>query len=441
MSYFYDNPDVRTDMNNVRRRLAQNNRSGYSCPMTVVFNRTNSVQKDVIPLFYASPVARRMLITIGERDDDTRLTIPGGTTGKAVDILFAYCNGSSHGCNWAADLEERLADTAYVWELARVFRLNLLERFTRAAAFDESTAALNPTTACMLYKNSKEYPLLNRTAFRFIAANLVDVMNADLQQAAEPPVFYFPFLTYYELRDVLCSQHLRATEEQRYEAIYKWHQGNPDRERDRTSDFYRLAGRINYAFIPINRMDILNFRSLQDEIYEIPPCKPETERRKGRRVFFAVRLEPLLEIASEGESTYKPPRLICQFKSHEYYWQLEVPWYGQREVANAPAMGMHLRLLHGTDKAGMHSEDDVVGVEATFILRVHWSANFDKCYRQSDKISVDMMNLPRGDKMFGYRAFLGKRSCASLLRTRRGHFPDAYASVEIVRVRELTQRA
>lgn len=440
MSYFYDNQDVRTDMTNVRRILARDNPRGYSLPIIVIFNKHEKVQKDALPLYFASPVVRKQLANVDERNDNAMIVFPGTTTAKAIDITFAYCLGNSLGENWAADLDENMAETAYVWELATALRLKTLERFTREAAFDELTGALNFKTACMLYKKSKQFPALNKKAFLYIARNFDSVVNADGVVEDEAVGSCFPFLTYTEFRDIICAQQLCATEEQRYSAISKWIGSNPFPAKDREAEFYRLVSRLNFSLVRPRRADILEYRSLEADVYEILPCSPHTTRQMGNRVFFAFSLDPLLEKVSIGVIGYKAPRFIGQFKCYEYYWQMEAPWYGKNDTSSASALGMYLRLLHGTDKAGSRAESDVIGVQTCFRLRLHWSKNFDKCYRESECFDVDMMNLPRGDKMHGYRSFLGKKNREQLLKKYKKGLVDAYASVEIVRVRELTER-
>lgn len=437
----YDDPDVRTDMNNIRRTLANKNPSGYSIPLTIRFNGSDSVKRDVLPLFFLSRVVQQLLPRLKERDDSSHLDIPGRTCRRAVDILLSYCDGSSRSSNWAADLDETPEVAPYVWELAQVFELKNLERFTRKAAFEEETGALNPKSACLLYKKSKQYPDLNRRAFLYIARNFMTVVNTRT---------YFVHLTYIELHDILVSQHLCATEKQRFQAMNIWCQG-PRRDAEwydddeeqfsgRLDRFYQLAAKIHFALVNKRETEILRYMNYEATESGMPPRRADITQRIGRRRRYCFRLKRYLEaLKVKSDGYYVTPRFKGQFQFGEYYWQLELVFYDEEQVADPPAMGMYLRLLHGTDKAGKQSRQQVVGVQTDFTLRLHLSKDVTECYR-SACFSADMMNLPGGNRMHGYRTFVGKRSLQKVLKSKRGGIRDLYASVEMRKVRELLSR-
>jgi hypothetical protein len=463
--------DVREDMNNVRRELARRNPRGYSAPVNVrVDDRTIVV--DLLPLSFVSSVIEKAIAGLEERDPAaTALKIPGRIPVDAVKIVVAYADGSSRAQNWAADLDATPSLAAYVWDLACLLKVDGLERLVRKAAFSTYTHSLSSETAARLLLRARKRgdETLYTAAKMFICYNLT--------ACARGPEW--GELSQRELARVLDSQHVRATQAQRYEAIAQWQMQTPEGAEDRQEGFYTLLGKLHWPLlsprVPGNE-DALAYREFSERIEyvnvgQLIPVGAAVERRVRRAAFAAFQLNPqmdgdghagllkaaaknreeeadryaragLLKAAAEskrdphGERDAEAPRFRGQFKAFNYYWQVEVPWYGRHDVDGGPALGCYLRLLHGSDMAGLRKRSDVIGLQTAFMLRLHCSDNFDRCLKTYGPLDVDMLNLPGRRKSYGCRYLLDAAECRRMLKK----MPDLYVSVEIRRVREMTAK-
>jgi hypothetical protein len=503
MAYFADEAAVRADMNDVRRRLAKQNPHGYTCPMQIQFTPDFCIREDVLPLFYCSSVVREQLEKIPERPSTAILCVQGSTDVDAFRIVLAYAHGSSHAHNWVADLGEQPELAAYVWELAVVYKIEKLEKFTREPAFDAQAGSLNIETAVRLLKNAEHIPVYRDKALKYLCYHFAEIVappessmdsyfgigaggseNGYLQKQQET-CRDFGYLTYKEMKEILTSVHMRATEEQRFTAINRWAifeppasdpcvkddkpkkdecQGAVDPCKDvdpceevdpckaiepvkkteseraraaRSSYFYRLSALIYYPLISNKNSIIMEFEDYNaDIIYGLPPRKADDRRRIGSMRFYAFKLDDLIEKIRSKEEFYEPPRLKGLFKAYNYYWQLEVPWYLK---AKGPSMGVLLRVLHGTDEAGSKIKGgELAGLMTKFLFRLHCSNDFNKCYRQSDVLHVDMLNLPGGSTSYGIKNFLDKNSCRFVRKQmKKGCL---YVSVQICNVKELPKK-
>jgi hypothetical protein len=494
MAYFADEAAVRADMNDVRRRLAKQNPRGYTCPMQIQFTPDFCIREDVLPLFYCSPVVREQLEKIPERPSTAILCVKGSTNVDAFKMMLAYAHGSSLAHNWVADLGAMPELAAYVWELAVVYKIAKLEQFTREPAFDTSAGSLNLETAVRLYKHSDHIPVYRDKALKYLCYHFAEIvappessMNTYLGIEAgsgngdpQPACRDFGFLTYREMKDILSSVHVRATEEQRFDAITRWAFFEPptsdpckdDKLTDckdevdpckdlceevdpckaiepvkrtesekakaaRTSEFYRLSGLIYYPLIRNRSSYIMQFEDYNAEgSYGLPPRRADDRRRIGRMRFFAFKLDDLLTEVDSDQDFYEPPRLRGLFKAFNYYWQLEVPWY---LLFKSPSMGVLLRVLHGTDEAGsIIKRRELAGLMTKFLFRLHCSDDFNKCYRQSEVLHVDMLNLPAGSASYGIKKFLDKKSCRFIQKKMKKDC--MYVSVQICDVKEIAKK-
>jgi hypothetical protein len=500
MAYFADDPAIRGDMNAVRLNLARRNPNGYACPLQIQFTPDFCIRADVLPLYYCSSVVRDQLEKIPERPSKAILCVKGSTDVDAFKIVLAYSHGSSNAHNWVADLAARPELAAYVWELAIVYKIEKLELYTRDPAFDAGSGSLNIDTAVRLFKHSSHIPQYRDKALKYMCYNFARIVGPPEQSYnsylgigsvqgsvndGEIACRDFGFLTYLEVREIITSIHVRATETQRFNAVRVWATSvlprndpcvdeaaakkdekdtpkddgcckkvdpwvdEPDpcvqieapkqsasekAKVDRGEKYFRLAGLIYYPLISNPSGEIKEVAEWREmETFGLLPRKANERRRIGSMRFYAFKLDDLLSEVNSGQDFYEPPRLRGLFKAYNYYWQVEVPWY---QTLKVPSMGILLRVLHGTDEAGSTiKKRELAGLMAKFMFRLHCSDNFDKCYRQTDVVHVDMLNLPAGHKAYGFRSFLGKRSCKFISKLKN----CVYVSVQLCGVKEIAK--
>lgn len=444
--------DVLTDMNNVRHSLRRLNPGAYSAPLQVSlctgYDRDGEPEReffhaDLLPLYFQSPVVREELRDLDARPTrDTVFEVAGGRLPRnAFSVLLAYCNGSAGASNWAADLdaEPRLAYAVY--DLACAYEIPMLERLVQNSAFSQETGSLCAETAVRLLVRAQDRsPALYRIAFLYVCYNVREVATSaewkDLPGA--------------ELRRLFMSKHLRCSEEVRfYDMAIRWLHGGEGESEEllgrRQEMFWRLMRRIMYCLVSAD--DILRYRQVATDMYhddnQLPPYAPVDRRREGSfTTFTAFRLgsDYFTKVRDARRPEYRdygPPRYIGQFRSLGYYWSLEVVWYHPGNTSgHKEGVGIFLRLMHGTDKAGATKAGEVTGVLTDFMLRLHCSNDYNRCRKASRALQYDMLNLPGKADSIGDRHFLGYSEAKDLLKKNL----DLHVSVEIRRVRELTAR-
>jgi hypothetical protein len=437
-----DNPDVRQDMQNVRLDLKAHNPRGYSAPVVVQLLNEWAFEADIVPLYYVSAPVRKDIGAIMERPKRPTFNVKPGVSEEAFRIVLHYANGNSNSCNWAADLDETPHLASSVWECAVMYKIDSLESLVRDAAFDADTGSMNEATVVRLIVAAPAtLPSKYREkAIRFIAYRLAKVVGYPGWNS----------LPYSMIRTILKSQHLRATQRNKYDAITVW-QASPDADVDRGEDFYRLMMKfIQYPLCTHGDDDfaVYNDTAKYDASWrQLAPIPPADVKRRERDIFVAFPLDNLfirVRQAKEMRLGHVNPRFVGQFKAFKYYWQLEVPMYSKYKVSKAPQMGAYLRLLHGSPKAGdglggMYGQEgkELGALKVRFRMRIHCDDDFDKYYRATEIFDVDMLNLPRGLKMYGYPAMLGKTSVKRFLaRPLPPEAPSYYISVEMLRVKE-----
>jgi hypothetical protein len=437
-----DNPDVRQDMQNVRLALKAHNPRGYSAPVLIQLPDQWAFDADIVPLYYVSAVVRKDIGAIMERPKSPTFDVKLGVSEEAFKIVLYYANGNSNSCNWAADLDDTPHLASSVWECAVKYKIDSLESLVRDAAFDAETGSMNEATVVRLIAAAPNtLPSKYREkAIRFIAYRLAKVI----------PYPGWNILSYSMIRTILKSPHLRATQRDKYDAITVW-QASTDDDDDRGEQFYRLMMKcIQYPLCTRSDDDfaIYNDVARYDASWgKLAPIPPANTKRREKEIFVAFPLDKLfirVGQAKEMRLGHVNPRFVGQFKAFKYYWQLEVPMYSKYKVSKAPQMGAYLRLLHGSPKAGdslagMYGREgkELGALKVRFRMRIHSDDDFDKYYRATEIFDVDMLNLPRGLKMYGYPAMLGKKSVQRFLaRPLPPKAPSYYISVEMFRVKE-----
>jgi hypothetical protein len=442
MSLLAERPDVRQDMNNVRLALKAKVRGNYSAPVEVVLSDGETLMVDIVPLYYISAAVRKAVSGIEARPKLALMKAPGSISLPVFKILLSYANGNANSCNWASDLDQRPDLAGDVWEAAVVYKVDGLEKLVRDVAFDADMGALNERTAVRLLTTQFDaLPESYRaTVFRYICHNYSEISTSP----------NWNVLPYSTMRALLISQQLRATQRDKFDAIQVWYLSPPEPRVDRGQEFYRLAKRIHYPLCGPGDEDVAVYNDVSRYAGwgALAPVPALVRKRRGNTVFKAFPLDTLLErvrMAQQMHLFHVNPRFVGQFEAFNYYWQLEVPCYGTYKVTKAPQIGAYLRVLHGTSEAGTSLAGSFGGstlvgsLKTRFQLKIYTDDDFDKRpYRETECFEVDMFNLPRGSKMHGYPALLGKKSVERFLaRPPSPQCPSFYIAVEIMRVKEL----
>lgn len=468
MSLGFD-PAVRRDLNAVRRAFARRNPRNLAAPLLVKVGDAPPARYDLLPLYFVSPVIRELLDDLPSRPDHDAhvLEVEGDVSVHVWGMFLDYGHGSGHGKNWAADLDEAGSReggvSAWVWELAAFYKVHTLEKLVRKTAFGPS--GLNFSTCAMLMLRAKEDRLddMYEVAFRFMCYKLEECTRSG----------HFVYLSFKDIRGVIQSVHLRATQDQKYKAICAWQIGWPGmgaREAEsRAANYYGLFGSIMFSFITDPGALAMRTYALGGAVNEgkLAPSEPVFEK-EGKKYYFAgfslkhqkpilnqsgefeLDSPSLLEVAHRRDTELKgrewevpTPRFVGEFKAFNYYWQLECPWYSADEGGFAKmGMGAYLRLRHGTDMAGLAVRGNVVGLEVEYRFRLHCATNFKKCYKMSAPFREDMLNVKGQKTMYGLKRFLEAKECKKFLDAYKKDdplaMPHLHVSIEIRRVEEIT---
>lgn len=437
MARLVDNPDIRREMNNVRRKLASKNPHGYTCPIEIEVNGCQTFVDDILPLYFASSVVRDALKELPSRPCRAVFKVEGYTKREAVQIVLDYANGNARSKNWAADLDEKPHLAAYVWELALQYKVDNLEYYSRDLAFDAEYGSLNLETAPRLFSKSERYPAQRQKAKLYICYHLKSYRPNLPQQGLVDMARNFPLLSVDDMKEILSSKHLRAKPDQVFSVLTRWYNDDPERH----DDWYYLVEK--FVILPLAHSQEVEERRefFQDRVTErILPRKPESNNHRLRNKnshFVAFNLEDLRTEVAFDPDPYYPIRLKGVFEAYNYYWQMQAVWYGPR--AGGPSVGVYLRLLHGSDRAGRYVDgrnepnQEVAGVIVKFRLRIHASDNFKKCQVQSVLYDEDMFTPRAGREMIGDRRLLHRDTARAF---RKGKY-TSYASVEMCSVKEV----